>query len=444
MTTATPTALASTPPASVPSADAAAPTWKLVPLWLIVALIVSSPVIGASVINAHMAEALKMDRTQLGAGFSLFVAMMSLCAPVVAIGFKRFGIRTVAAAGAALAALGAVLMATMVESGPAYILCYGLVIGLGVGAAGVMPVQTVVASWFRHRRALAVCVVLSAIDVAGIVAAPVFARLIAETGDWRSAWWVTLTSIVTAGLLILWILPRKVATDAAGHIEVNTPAIKAEDAASRVYKSPVSWSVKDAVRTRQYALLMLYSVITAIVWVFFLSHGVKHLQEIGHSATTAASIVSVIVGAQLLGNITAGLSGDRVPPHLIGAASMVMLGAGLALGLSPSTEVGLIAFGVVFGFGYGAGQVCWITALGNYFGPGPFPVLFGIILSAGVLGGIVGGVGAGATFDRLHTYHPALLVGIVLTVTVGLLQLLASPASIRRQAAELARRGEPA
>ncbi|MGU7773515.1 MFS transporter [Burkholderia sp. MR1-5-21] len=420
------------PASAAASAAGHAPTWKLIPLWLIVALIVSSPVIGAAVINAHMAIALKMDRTVLGGGISLFVALMSLSAPCVALGFRYFGIRNVALAGVALAMIGAILMATVVSSGPSFILSYGLVMGLGVGASGVLPVQTIVATWFRNRRALAVSVILSAIDISGVVTSPVYAWLIDKTGSWRDAWWVTLGCFIIAGVLILWMIPGKLSADPHS-IDVSTPVVDRQSKRTRVYKTPTQWLVGEAMRTPQYAYLLLYSLTTCIVWVFFLSHGVEHLHDIGYNSTTAATALSIIVGASLAGNAAAGLLGDRIPPHLLGAGAMLMLSAGLALAIAPSGFPALVIFGIVFGFGYGAGQVCWITTLTNYFGTKAFPILYGVILATGMVGGTIGGMGAGSVYDRLHTYGPAFAVGVALTALIGLLQLLASPKSIRRE-----------
>ncbi|WP_192938572.1 MFS transporter [Pseudomonas putida] len=407
------------------------PTWKLVPLWLIVALIVSSPMIGASVINAHMAEALQMERTLLGAGMSLFVAVMSISAPLVALGFSYFGIRRVAIAGTLLALIGAVLMGTVVNSGAQFIVIYGLVLGLGVGAAGVLPVQTVVASWFRHRRALAVSVVLSAIDFAGIIGSPLFAWLIEQAGDWRAGWWVTICCLLVAGVLILWVIPTNLTPD-PHTMEVSPPVVDLHSSGTKVYKTPTPWKVSDAIRTRQFSCLLLYSLTNCIIWVFFLSHGVEHLQDLGYSSTIAASAVSIIVGASLVGNVAAGLLGDRFAPHLLGAIAMLILAAGLALAEAPNGVYALVLFATLFGLGYGATQVCWITTLTNYFGTRAFPVLYGIILAMGAVGGTVGGVGAGAIFDHLHSYASVFPIGITLAVIIALLQLIASPHSIRR------------
>lgn len=411
-----------------------APIWKLIPLWLIVALIVSSPAIGAAVINAHMAADLHMNRTLLGAGFGLFVATAGVSGPFIARGFLFFGLRNVMLAGTALAAIGAVLMITVVSSGPTFILCYGLAIGLGVGAAGILPVQTVVAAWFRGRRALAISVVMSAGEIAGIITPAIFAWLIAATGTWRSGWWVALVCFLIAGVLILWVIPNNLATD-PHNVELGPPPRDMHGKKSRVYKTPTSWPVADAMRTSQFALILLAGVIANVDWVFFLGHGVQHLRDIGYNSTNAALAVSILVAASVVGNALAGLLGDRVPPHWLAAGALLMISAGLALAMVPSGFPALVTFAAVFGFGFGATQVCWITLLTNYFGTKPFPSLLGVVFAVGTVFGALGSIGAGFVYDHLHTYTPVFVFSVVSTGVVALLQLRASPHFIGREQA---------
>ncbi|WP_330702828.1 MFS transporter [Novosphingobium resinovorum] len=417
-------ASASLPPAVMVASNA--PLWKLIPLWLIVALIVSSPAIGAAVINAHMAAALHMNRTLLGAGFGLFVATAGVSGPFIARGFPFLGIRNVMLAGTTLAAVGAVLMITFVSSGPTFIICYGLVIGLGVGAAGILPVQTVVAAWFRGRRALAISVVMSAGEVAGVIAPPIFAWLITATGTWRSGWWVALGCFVIAGALISWVIPSNLATD-PHNLEMGPPPRDLLGKASRVYKTSQSWHFGDAVQTRQFAFILLAGVIANVDWVFFLGHGVQHLRDIGYDSTTAALAVSIVVAASICGNALAGLLGDRIPPHWLAAGALLMISAGLGLATAPSGFPALVIFAVVFGFGFGATQVCWITLLTNYFGTKPFPTLLGIVFAVGTVAGALGSVTAGFVYDQLHTYAPVFIFTVLSTGGVALLQLRASP-----------------
>jgi MFS family permease len=421
------------------AADGAVPVdraWsKLAVLWLIVALMVSAPSIGASVINAHMANALGMDRTLLGAGFGLFVTTMGLPAPLVAFCLRRFGVRRVMLAGYGLACLGSLLLATVVSDGPGFVACFGLLVGLGVGAAGVLPIQTVVATWFHARRALAVSIMLSAIDIAGFVAPPLFDKVINNTGDWRSGWWL-LSGLFTLGALLIWrAVPARLATDPMV-IEAQEKTV-AVSARRLVYKTCASWPLGQALRTRHFWLVALYVCVSGIAWVFLMSHGVEHLQDIGYSSGHAAMAISIMVAVALAGNGLAGVLGDRLPPHWLGAGALLVLGGGIILAIHPVGLAGLVLFAVPLGFGYGASQVCFITVLGNYFGPKIFPALYGITLAPGTVSAAVGAAVAGAIFDHQHTYEPMFLACAVLVLFGAVALACATPAAIRRRAESL-------
>ncbi|WP_192938573.1 MFS transporter [Pseudomonas putida] len=406
--------------------------WKLLGLWLIVVLIVSCPAFGAAVINTHMATALNLDRAVLGAGFGLASATMGGTAPFLAIAFRRFGIRNVMLAGAAMAAISAVLMCTVVTTGPAFIICYGLLMGLGVGAAGILPTQTIVSIWFRGRRALAVSVVMSAGEFAGIVMPPFFAWLITSTGTWRSGWWVALGCIVIGACLVYWIVPKNLSMNKK-ELDVGPGESADDNRTSRVYKTPVPWVVADAMRTRQFLIIVLFGIANSLGWIFFLAHGVEHMQDLAYGSTIAASAISIIVASSFFGTMCAGLLGDKVPPHILATLALLIVSTGLFLAMSPSGLTAMVLFAVIFGFGYGAGQVCGITMMMNYFGAKPFPALLGISIAVSTITSAIWSTAAGAIYDQLHSYTPSFIFVVGLTSCVALLQLFASPRSIRRE-----------
>jgi MFS family permease len=405
---------------------------RLAALWVIVALVVSVPSIGVSVINAHMASALHIDRAALGGGFGVFIMAMGIPAPLFALALRRFGVRRVMLVGCGLGVLGSLLMGTLVNSGLGFTLSFGLLVGLGVGASGVLPVQTVVATWFRERRALAVSVVLSAIDVAGFVAPAALERLINATGNWRTGWWAIAGLIVVAGLLVLRVVPADLATDPR-EIERHRVA-EAPKPKPHVYITPAPWPPARAARTRQFTLILVYACVIGIDWIFFLVHGIEHLQDIGYSSGVAAAAVSVMVAASLAGNLSAGALGDHVPLHLLCTGALLIVTIGLAASISPMGIEGMVLFAIPVGFGYGASQVCWITLLSNYFGAPTFPVLYGMVLAPGTLTAAISAGAAGAVFDHAHSYEPVIFVYIVLSLLAAFATLFASPASLRARA----------
>jgi MFS family permease len=420
------TAASGAPGATAPFAVETVRLRMLAVLWLIVALVMAPSAIGAAVINARMATDLHMEKALLGSGFGLFITCMGLSAPLAAVCFRFFGIRNVALGGTFLAATGSLLMGTVVSSGPSFAVAYGLMMGVGVGIAGILPVQTVIAAWFVHRRALAVSVILSAVPLSGMVLSPTINWLMEANGTWRAGWWLAVACFGMAALLVWWAIPGKLALDPRS-VGLGPEAHALQSTRSRVYKTSKSWEVGAAVKTRQFALLLLFNASIAVVWTFFLAYGVLHVQDLGHSATTAATVVSIVVASSLVGVGTAGILGDRIPPHWLAAFAMLLCSLGLLLGRAPTGFIGLIAFAVVLGFGHGVSEVCLTTTLTNYFGAKAFPALFGIAFASGTVVALSCTVGTGWLYDQIHSYRPAMLFGAGLTAVIALLQLCNSP-----------------
>ena len=141
--------------------------WKLlVVLWVVVFVNLAFPIYGSSVVNAVMMRDLGLDRQTLGLLFSLFTILSGLPGPLVALCVDRFGIRRTLFAGSLLVSSGSVLMATLVRSGLGAALAFGLLVGTGVAAGGMLGAQAGLARWFVRRRALALSIMSTASGVA--------------------------------------------------------------------------------------------------------------------------------------------------------------------------------------------------------------------------------------------------------------------------------------
>ena len=96
----------------------------------------------------------------------------------------RFGPRPVVLAGSVLLGLG-LAAASRATSQAAFLLTYGLVVGVAAGSF-FAPMIAAVMSWFERHRSLAVSLVSVGIGVAPLTLSPFAAWLVSWT-DWRSA-----------------------------------------------------------------------------------------------------------------------------------------------------------------------------------------------------------------------------------------------------------------
>ncbi|MGV1909828.1 MFS transporter [Agrobacterium vitis] len=392
-------------------------------LWAIVLLVVAVPSIGTAVVNARMITDLNMDRAVFGMGFGLFVMMMGFQAPVVAVLIRKFGYRSTVAFGCLVLFLGSVAMATVVHNGWQYAVAFGLLAGSGVCIAGMLPAQTIVTRWFHARRALAVSIVFSAVEIGGFFSPPALERLMAISGDWRTAWWLI------AGSALIAMITAYVALDerrVENYISRNpAPSFTREN--SKVFKSTTHWTLREALGTKAYWLILIYMSIAGVAWIFLMAHGVVHLRDIGYSPAEAANAVAVIIVASFIGNMTAGFLGDRISPSLISAASMALIVFGFCMVIKPVGFTGILLYALPAGIGYGASQVCLMALLGNYFGKASFSAILGSMMPVSTLCAAIGAGSAGAVFDQTGTYEWVFITIITLCVVAFFAILAASP-----------------
>ncbi|EUB99995.1 major facilitator superfamily MFS_1 [Rhizobium sp. CF080] len=399
--------------------------WRVLgALWLVVLLVVAVPSAGISVINAQMIADLNLDRSVFGLGFGMFVMMMGFQGPVVAILMEKCGYQRTVTFGCGVLLVGAVAMATLVNTGWQYVVAFGIVVGTGVCVAGMLPAQAAIARWFHVRRALAVSVVLSAIEFGGFLSPPALDRLLAVSdNNWRLGWWVI------AGLAGIALLTARLALNErqVERLVTQNPTGIESLGETHVFKSQVRWSLKEAARTRAYWLILAYMSVAGVAWVFLMAHGVVHLQDIGYTSTDTAIAMAITIVASFIGNMTAGVLGDRISPAVIAAAGMALVAAGFFLLIHPQGFAGIWMYAVPAGIGYGASQVCLMALLGNYFGRESFPSMFGSMMPASTLCAASGAAGAGAIFDQMGSYDLMFNIIIGLCAFASLAILLASP-----------------
>src|ERR1039457_1151818 len=127
----------------------------------------------------------------------------------------------------------------------------------------------------------------------------------------------------------------------------------------------------------------------------FLSHGIVHLRDLGHSPAEAAFSFSVLAFSSLIGHFVVAALGDHIEPKLIWAAALLVSGVGFVLAVHATGAVGMYSCAAFMGLGFGSVIPAMMTVPVNYFGATPYPSVVGIILAFGTTVGAIGVYGAG-------------------------------------------------
>lgn len=359
------------------------------------------------------------SRASLSGVFSLYAFSYAAFALVSGRLTDRWGPRAVIAIGGVLLGLGLIAMSGVRALWQPYV-CYGLVAALGMSTAYV-PCNATVAKWFTRRRGLAIGLASAGGSLGTFVLPPVAHVLVSRLG-WRSAYVIFGVAVLVA-LNALAVLMRR-DPETLGLGPDGDP--RHHSATAR----PEGWTVGRAMRTR--AFWMLFAVFGA-TWipVFVpLVHLVPMARGLGIAPLLAATLVSAVGGAALVGRLVMGGASDRIGRRTALAVALV-LQAGAFVGFALARELpGLYAASLLFGFSYGGGSTLFPAAVADFFGREAAASLAGLLFALAGSMAAWGPLAAGLIYDRAGDYRLAwwLCAGFN-ALALGLLAFARPPAA---------------
>ena len=357
---------------------------------------------------------LGVDRGDVGGVFGLFNVLYQFVGVGVGVSIVRLGLRRVMAAGFCVTAAG-LLLVSQAETVRDCYLGFSILGGIGIGFSTIVPAQTLGQNWFLRRRALVIGVIFAFGGVVGRLGAPADTWLL-EHYDWRTGWVViaaiSATLAVVAGVFVR-ETPETVGQSRDGH----EPREGSEGSANEMAAVADQWTAAQAIRTPQFALMLVCGVAYAVPFNTAVAHLTLHLTDLGHAETGAIGLVGtmalVSIGGRLMGAV-----GDWISPQWALAVALTLegLGAGgLLLAADPALALAAVS---LIGLGFGLAYISIPVVFSHFFGRRAFAVTAGIRMT---ITGVFAGLGpwlAGLTFDATGSYAMP-FIGLMLVGGAG-------------------------
>jgi MFS family permease len=327
----------------------------------------------------------------------------------------RFGPRIILSAGACFIAAGYLLMTT-VNSIWQYYLFYGVLISLGLGCV-VVPLMSTVARWFTKGRGLASGIVMSGIGI-GIVVMPQIANALIAKYDWR-------TSFLVIGIaaLVLIIGFAQLLKRAPEH---KNPSIQEAKIANIQAQG---LSVREAIRTRHFWIISLFTVFFGYTVQSVMAHIVPHTTDIGFSATIAATVLSAIGLVSVAAKIWMGSLADKLGTRNVTIIISVFLAIAFILIIFDGNLWILFPAAAIFSMGYSGTSATHSPITADYFGLKAHGILLGINEFVYAIGGALGSFLAGFIFDASGSYQWAFIICLLASVGALILSVVLQPAA---------------
>ncbi|MGO9056366.1 MAG: MFS transporter [Candidatus Binataceae bacterium] len=340
--------------------------------------------------------------------------------PLVGWVLDRVEARLMMAAGAVMAGCG-FITASLAHSYGAMIAAY-LLIGLGIGAATLLPCSLVIANWFGARRGLAMGLAMAGTSAGGMVMTLVSDRAIRFDG-WCFGYLVLALPafIIVIPLVLMLVRTRPERGDGLTVAQAATALPGLE--------------VGAAVSGRSFWLM------SAAVLCFSLSvsgtnlHAVPYLIGIGYAPARAAVVLSLVLAFGAVGKLLIGWIADKIGARMALSANLFGMALGIGLLTGAGHRLPLIGFVVIFGLTVGAPLALIPLVTAESLGLKRFGTLYGMVGVFHTAGAAVGPVVAGRIFDLNGSYWPAFELFVVLLLIGSVAILGCAPLPVDEPAA---------
>ena len=342
------------------------------------------------------------NRTTLSGAFALSRAEGALLGPLEGFLVDRLGTRRMVIVGYLVMGLGFIFYSQIQTVWHFYVAYIAISLGSGVG--GWIAFVTLINNWFSRRRALAMSIAVSGIQLGGFLV-PLMAWGIESHGFRMTALGIGIVLIVVAVPASRFVrnLPEDVGSLPDGAPIRRTVGASGSSTQSDSGDVP-DMTPRQALKTVSFWVIAV-ARLTSVVSIVSLSvHLVPKLTDSGISLITANFVVTLYTFVAFLTGFLAGYLADRSSKVIV--LFVCMLLQALAMGILTFTDTlpMAVVFAVLWGAGFG-GRVPLLTAIvGDYFGRRHFGSILGMNMVPSNIAMIFAPLFAGLMFDLRQSY----------------------------------------
>lgn len=293
-----------------------------------------------------------------------------------------------------------------------FILSYAVVGGIGASILNI-PIMATVTRWFVIRRGLMTGIVQAGAGIGGFFLAPFSGWLIINYG-WRTAAIImgcfTATLMVLAGLFLI---------RDPGDIGQSPDGFMTDTSSQRPLRNNTAHFSSPPLRTylRTAPFWMLTGIFASFGYIrsTLTAHTAAHVQDFGHSLADGANVLALISMASVIGRIGMGRLADIIGNRRTLIISYTVLTLVIVWLMTSANLWQFYAFGMIYGFGWGALAVLRFAVTAQVFGLASVGFIMGILGFSESVAATFSSYFGGLMFDLSGDYTTAF--GICLAVS---------------------------
>jgi OFA family oxalate/formate antiporter-like MFS transporter len=350
---------------------------KLERWWIALAGILLQMALGAvyawSIFRAPLAKQFHWTISEVTLTFTIAIMVLGFASFFGGLWLKRSGPRVVALTGGLLYGAG-VFLASFSYHGLWWLyLTYGLIGGIGLGFAYIVPISVLV-KWFPDHRGLMTGIAVGGFGAGALVTAPIATRLIQSVG--------VLQTFAYLGIVFF------IVCMASGYFMQNPPDGWQPEGWTPKAKEPGQKSTRDftlgeALKTWQWWALWFLLFLNTSAGISIISQEAPMFQEFAKvTALVAAGMVGIVSIGNALGRVFWAWASDSLGRRITFAV-MFLLQIGLFWFLpNLHSVVGVTTVGFIILMCYGGGFGTLPAFAADYFGSANVGSIYGLMLTA--------------------------------------------------------------
>ncbi len=363
------------------------------------------------------------SRTEISLGVTFGSLVGAAFAPIFGPLVDRYGGRRFVVGAACFMSILLLLLSRMQTEWQFYLI-YALGRGTGSGLMDLTTAVTV-SKWFVRRRGVAIGVMSLGPRLAFAVM-PIGVQMLIDAANWRTAVLALSAAVFIFGALpsLKFLYPRP---EALGLLPDGDEVLPPDDTRPPPRRE-VSWTRRDAIRTRAFWLVTLAVSLMSLAGGAINLHQIPHLEDRGLSPDTAALVITVVAVFGGAGVLLEGYVDSKVGARwtmvvgLLGSAvGMVFLISVHGLGMA-------LIFAVIYGLSFGIMVASNQVVFADYFGREALGAIRGAAAPIQLCLNAVGPVLAGAAYDLTGGYSAAFIPFMVAyIIAAGALVIATKP-----------------
>lgn len=320
----------------------------------------------------------------------------------------RYGVRRIAAVGAAAYPLSLLAIA-MMNGDPAVYLAINIAQVIVCSSTTATIYSRLAAENFTVWRGLALAVCGSGPALIAMIGSPAITAF-TEAHGWRAGYVVVALFSALCGLVTFALMPRTSQHPTAQKADAAPPPTRAVYRA--ILRRPLFWTLLAGTFLVNLPHALASSQLKLLV------------MEQGASATTAAMLISVFAIGVTIGRLLSGLALDYFPAHIVAAVGLGLPLPGLLLMASSHDATAVLVVAILcMGLSFGSEGDVIAYLVVRHFGIGVYGTVLGLLTAAMGAAMATGTLLLGVILKQAGSFDPYLLIASG-TVFVGSLLFL--------------------